>query len=704
MRPLVVALGLAFSVVHAADETTLDKVEVHAGSDGAAALDAYRSNQATSGALGSRSVLDTPFSLNVVTDHYIENTQATTINDLFKTDAAVTPIANGYVGESSGISIRGQQLDLLNGFKIDGYAVPNWASDLPLEHYQQVELLKGLSGFMYGFGSPGGIANFVNKRPGNDFAGSVTAGYASDGVGKLGADVGGRFGTDQMFGVRVNAVHEQGDTYVDGGNIKRDSASVYVDARLTPDLLVSADALYQKRHVDGAYYGVVLGDAYGMAPPGSVGIPAPIDGRDRLASPFTYYETEYKIAGTELKWAINDSWDFKAGYRYSQQNRENADSAIVLLDNRGGYGELQYVAYTRYEYQTLQAMATGRFNTGSIGHEVVLGTGWQLLTEKMPVSGWNQAVLGTGNLGNPGDFANPDLAMDKNLGKSSDTTQQSLFASDTITFDEQWSLLVGLRYTDYEQRSFDAASGTQTGSYDRSPTTPTVALIYKPVQNVSLYGSYVEALQQGGSAPKAAANANTVMAPIKSRQYEVGVKTDNAGWSASAALFRLERGLEYVNSGNVYVQDGTEISQGLELSGKTALGRDWTLLGSAMWLAGRNESGDASVDGKRPYGAPKAQANAYVEYAVPGTGGLVLSGGAQYVGERPLEASNAHFAGSYTLFDLGARYATRVGGQDVTLRLNVDNVTNEAYWLTSYGFILTQGAPRTIRASAEFSF
>ena len=58
----------------------------------------------------------------------------------------------------------------------------------------------------------------------------------------------------------------------------------------------------------------------------------------------------------------------------------------------------------------------------------------------------------------------------------------------------------------------------------------------------------------------------------------------------------------------------------------------------------------------------------------------------------------------------GARHITDfrqvqpLTGKPATLRFNIDNLTNEKYWLPSWGFILVQGAPRTFRASATAYF
>ena len=58
-----------------------------------------------------------------------------------------------------------------------------------------------------------------------------------------------------------------------------------------------------------------------------------------------------------------------------------------------------------------------------------------------------------------------------------------------------------------------------------------------------------------------------------------------------------------------------------------------------------------------------------------------------------------------TLFDLGARYEIDLNKQLLTLRLNVENLTDKAYWLTSAGSSsIAQGAPRTIKLGAQLDF
>ncbi|MNS96733.1 Ferrichrome receptor FcuA precursor [compost metagenome] len=97
---------------------------------------------------------------------------------------------------------------------------------------------------------------------------------------------------------------------------------------------------------------------------------------------------------------------------------------------------------------------------------------------------------------------------------------------------------------------------------------------------------------------------------------------------------------------------------------------------------------------------PKFMAKLYTEYALPFAPGLSLTGGVYHVGKQWASATNVGRLPSYTTFDAGLRYATKVSGRPLTLRLNVNNVTGRDYWLNSYYL----GSPRSVALSAQVQF
>ena len=80
----------------------------------------------------------------------------------------------------------------------------------------------------------------------------------------------------------------------------------------------------------------------------------------------------------------------------------------------------------------------------------------------------------------------------------------------------------------------------------------------------SHYASYVEALEQGATAPNTAPNAGEVFDPLVSKQYETGIKVDYDNWSANLAIFKLQKGLTHEDENDVFSQDGEAHYEGLE--------------------------------------------------------------------------------------------------------------------------------------------
>jgi iron complex outermembrane receptor protein len=217
----------------------------------------------------------------------------------------------------------------------------------------------------------------------------------------------------------------------------------------------------------------------------------------------------------------------------------------------------------------------------------------------------------------------------------------------------------------------------------------------------------VESLQEGEavSATSGYANAGEVLDPLVSQQWELGIKTDGAQWSGTAALFQVEKTSEYLNtSNNTLVQDGKTVFQGLELGATARLSRQWSLGGNLMLLHAEYEKGSGTNKGNDVAGAPDMVVTAQVAYRVPAAPGLQVRLGAKHTGETPLRTDNSLYVDSYTLFNLGATYDTQVQGYATTFRANVSNLTDEKYWMYQYADYIKPGDPRTLNVSATVNF
>ena len=515
------------------------------------------------------------------------------------------------------------------------------------------------------------------------------------GLALIHGDVGGRLGADDRFGYRVNLLHESGNTYINDGESRRNSGSIALDWEITPDLVWQADALLGEHTRTGGYFLIPNNGAvrrYIYREP-----LAPIDGSRRLAPSSARYRSIHETYGTDISWDFATGWTLTLAHRYSGNGREFGNSGI-FSDSAGNYSLALYNEANRLKSTQSQAIISGVFTTGPISHELAVGTSYSEMQQKR---GAVRAVPipNAGNLSNPIEANNPfDFILsykDADREFLSDRRRE-VFLSDTLRLGENWDIILGLRYGNLDAKFTD---------FDKSAITPTLATIYRPLEGLSLYGNYVEAMEQGAIAPRAAANANQVFPPLVSKQYELGAKAEGDDWSATAALFRIQQGLTYTTPANVFTQDGEARYQGLELNGRFRLGSQWLVMASAMWLDATNQkTTGGALDGKRIPGAAREKVSLYGEYRMPDSP-LTLTAGARYVGKRPTDSNNRWYAGDVTLFDIGARYETKVAGKGLTLRLNVDNLTDEAYWVVRQGFInLYQGPPRTIKLGIELEY
>ncbi|CAE6903836.1 Ferric-anguibactin receptor FatA [Paraburkholderia nemoris] len=700
---LLVSVGLSLSTLSssgwaqvAASDTaaTLPAVSVSATKDTTVA----QADTVSAGALGSRKQVDTPFSTRIVTSDEAQDLMAATANDLFKHDPAVATISENGISENSMFTVRGMPIDTLNSIKVDGQTFPSWDTDLSLEPFEQVELLKGLSGFMYGFGSPGGIVNYVLKRPTDDPYRSISIGYKSAGVFSEAVDLGGRFGNDNRFGYRLNLVNEDGNTAEDHGHIRRQVASLAFDFRITPDLTFTADAFYQKRKTNGTLFGLMFGSGLSIPDASTV--------THALTQPQNYYQTEMASFGTGLDYRLSENWHASVKYRFAKENRTNSDSFLYVSDNAGNYSNTLYAAMTRYFYQNVDAMVQGKFNTGSIKHDVVVGAGFQTQTSEYSNSeGWNSGYfLGNGNLYNSTLLTNDEVSIGSDLYRQQRTTQAAVYASDTVQLTSRLSALVGVRYTQYREHVY-GTSGAVSSQYSADPVTPTFALMFKTDPYSTVYASYVESLEQGGAASNTNLNYPDTFGPLKSKQYEVGFKTDHSKWGANLALFRVDQGYNYTNSANIFVQDGTKRYTGVDASGWLALTSEWRVMGGVMWLDTKAvDVDDASVEGKRVYGAPRFTVTGRIEYNPSYLRPLTLAFGGKYVGNQAVDAANTQFVPAYVTYDLSGRYETKIAGKDVTFRAGINNLFNRRYWTTAWGYYVAPSPTRTAVASATLQF
>ena len=691
-------LALALGAVLAPGARAQDIAQMPAVTVEAAPVDdtlEHLSAPVNTGALGNRSQLETPFSTTVVTAADIQERQVNKLGDVFALDASVTDNSASYGAWASYLSVRGLPLDWQNSYRIDGKPFLSYVTTLPYDHFEQIDLLKGASGFMYGFGSPGGLINYVTKRPTDEPVRSVELGYVSKGLLREHVDLGGRAGDDGRFGYRLNVTHNEGNIY-NGGSLYQTAASLALDASLTDKLSWDFQSIYQDRKVIGQEPTIYAGQLAGSE------LPSPVRNDNRkLVGEGPYADNAFRYYSTGLNYQLASDWTLRTDYTYNSTRTRRNESVLFLQNQAGDYDDYRSDYGEAYAYNQWQAMVQGKFATGPLKHQVVIGASWQKQKNDYSSNGVYQ-LQGTGNLytQNANTYYS-DGGLD--LYRAAEITQKALFASDTVDLTGGWSVLGGLRYTNYEQQGFDP-DGTRSAHYKKNGVlTPTVALMYNFTPQTMAYASYIEALEPGSSVGNTYQNFGELLDPLKSKQYELGVKTSHADWAATAALFRIEKKSEYANEANELVQGGKSIYQGLELSASTRIATYWNVSGSLMLLDSEYKKGSDYI-GNRVAGAPKFVAAAQVAYSVPQLPGLKLRADVKYTGTTMLGASNRVEAPDYAIVNIGATYDTRLYGYETTFRAGINNVADKRYWLYQSPDYVKAGDPRTYSLSASLRF
>jgi len=167
------------------------------------------------GALGSSgnvALLNAPYTVSVLPGELIENAQVKN----FKEASKFLPLVHFQEMQGSEIlrpETRGMQGSNMQNARMDGMGIVVTGAN-NMEMLQQIEVLNGVSGALYGPANPSGMFNFVPKRPTEAPVRQVTLGYDDRAVATIRGDVGGRAGARKQFGYRANMLFGDGQAYV----------------------------------------------------------------------------------------------------------------------------------------------------------------------------------------------------------------------------------------------------------------------------------------------------------------------------------------------------------------------------------------------------------------------------------------------------------------------------------------------------------
>ncbi|BAP44084.1 TonB-dependent siderophore receptor [Pseudomonas sp. StFLB209] len=710
LLPLSLAVA---SALQAAEPVNLDAVQIRDVADQPGA-EGYQARRAAVTAAADTPLLDTPASVAVFTQALLEDRQARLLSEVLRNDASVGE-AYAPVGYYENFLVRGFSLNAGNSYRINGRSIAG-EQNVALENKQQVELLKGVSGLQGGVAEPGGVINYQTKRAAD--VRSVTVATNEHGERYIATDVGGWFGSERQFGLRANLAHEDIRSYVEHADGQRDFASLAFDWNINERATLQLDAEYQTREQRSVPGYQLLGGSE---------LPHDASPRKRLG-----HQSWSNPVGID---SLNLNGRFEYRFNESWTGSLSASRSRVVIDDYssfawGCYGAASCagqavpnyfsaeVDYDIYDFRSpddtrrndeVEAALAGRFATGSLEHELTIGT--SALRRTVDTRGTFNEWVGSGNINQTPDTVTQADKLLPHTERRLDSRQYGVFFTDRIRFDDHWQLVAGGRQVYLNEQAW-REDGSDLRHTRRSLFLPQAALIYKPLANLSLYTSYSKGLSLGGTAAWFSNNAGEILAPSVSRQLEAGIKYDLQRMSLTAALFQIRKAYQYsqpqADGTFTYVEQGQQKNLGLELGATGHLTERLQIAASVAAIRARVEgSGTEAYEGHQALNVPKYRASLQADYALP-IPGLALLGGMQYSASKFADRQGQVNVNDYALFNVGGRYSTRLSGYDTVWRLSVDNLFDKRYWRDVGEYLgddyLFPGAPRTARLSATVNF
>ena len=669
-----------------------------------------------SNSFGAGDWKNTPASITVLDRELLDSRHVRTLSELAYNDASLGD-AYAPVGYYQNIAIRGFALDTATGYRFNGLTIAG-EQRLALENVQQVEILKGQAGLAAGVIAPGGVINYVGKRPAE--VRTVTLGTDSEGSRYAAIDVG--HWVTPRIGLRFNAAWDASNSYIDHADGRRNFYA------LATDWLIGERG---KLEVDANYQTSAQRSASGYQLLGATRLPRNVDRRKMLGH--QAWQSPVGIDSTNLTalhtFDFNDAWQSRVSASYSRSviddNVAFAYGCYYATECADGSVPGNYFApngdYDIYDYRSpgdtrrnrqLRAELRGTFSTGSVTHQLTLGADYfdRTIDKRRNVN----AYVGTANIHDKDvpQFTPSPLQPGPSVRRL-DSVQKSLFVLDRVTFADDWQWLAGGRFVRLDERAFDKRGNLERSSR-LSRFLPQTALIWSANAELNLYASYAQGISLGQEAPFWTTNEGTFLPAVRSRQVEVGAKyTPSDALTLSAALFRINQPFQYAKPddsayGYTFVQQGQQTHTGLELSAQGHVTERLQLTASASALRARaRNSGTPAYEGHPLINVPSTRASLHADYALPLVEGLGITGGWRYASSNVATVDGRVRAPGYSVVDAGLRFRHQLQGHALDWNLSVDNLFNRFYWRdtgsSSGDYYLFPGAPRQARLSVTIA-
>jgi iron complex outermembrane receptor protein len=642
-------------------------------------------------------LLETPQSVSVITGEQLVNQNIEDLGEALRYSSGVQGETFGFEPRTTFVRFRGFDATT-SGLYRDGLQLrnPNFAVGYNPEPYgaERIEVPKGPSSVLYGAGSPGGLVNFVSKKPTQVPLGEVIIETGSFNRLQGQVDVSGPIDSDGDFAYRFTGVARNSDTQIDYVNNDRlffapaiswqpnDNTSLVILAKYQQDNTRSSQRLPADGTLDSNPNGSIPIDRFAGEPD--------VGEYDRLQRSIGY-QFEHKTG----------NWTFRQNVHYYTIGLDDITvyGSALRPDNRT-MDRLIFESFGFLDGFAVDNQAQLNLDTGPVSHKILIGLDYQNIGLK---SEQNFGAAPAIDLYDPDYGANvPDPSPLANT--ETDQRQTGIYLQDQLSLNDKIILTLNGRYDWAATENTNKLTNTQT-TQDDNAFTGRIGLTYKTDFGLAPYVSYSESFN-----PVIGTNSSgEQFDPETGQQYEVGVKYEPTGSNSyiTVAMYDLTRQnfLQTDPATFSQVQTGEANSQGIEVEGVAGFNFGLNLTASFTYQDVEiTESVDQAEVGDRPTQVRETMASLWADYKVQSgmLQGLGLSGGIRHLGPMYGDLPNTLKIPGVTLADAAVFY----NWNNFRLQVNIDNVFNNKYVASGFASgpqnFGTYGAVRSMQASIRY--
>ena len=684
-----------------AEQEPDEEIEIIA--TGEAEDDDYYVPDATTATRTDTLLRDIPQSIQVVPQEVIEDQGITRISDALRNVSGVTPqrdIAN----VNDRFSIRGfdNSRTLRNGFRSGTGADDAFTTITTTPSIvERIEVLKGPASVLYGQVEPGGVVNYVTKKPLDEPFYNLEFTAGSFGFLEPAIDLSGPLTTDKKLTYRFNLA------YQNGGNFRDfvESEILSIAPVLSYQFSDATSLTFEYQYLDSNQ---TFDEGFPIDP---VVFELP---RERfLGEPDDFIDINTHTFYLTLDHRFNNNISLRSGF--ATEISDNSWSVFRPNEFDPESGRLTRFFSDRETFSdnlSWQTDLISEFKTGSVEHQLLAG--FELA----------QINFGTDNA----DLFDPENrpfainVFDPQYGAPipSPDSRNDLFdrdrtanilgfyLQDQVTLLPNLKLLAGGRYdfvTDENELDsvFDGEPFIEESEFDSEAFSPRVGLVYQPIEPISLYGSFSRSFIPNGDIT----SDGETIEPERGTQYEVGVKGVFGDFSTTLAAYEITKTnitRTDPDNPNFSIPIGEVKSRGIELdvAGEPVSG--WNIIASLFF----NDTFISEGDENNPeddilINAPGSGASLWTTYEIQrgSLQGLGFGAGLFYVGDREAEIPNDFVLPSYVRVDVSLFYDR----DNWRAQLNFKNLFDKEYFESSQNAsLIYPGVPFTVLGTVSVEF